>query len=90
MDEEITCAISQKSLDIVNDVVTVREKGSEVINQASRERIDLIQTGPGQKVHQICRREYCHPNKINRAKNQSATVVTRGYVSYCDSLKLEG
>ena len=29
MDEEITCPICQKSLDNVNDVVTLREKGSE-------------------------------------------------------------
>ena len=68
MDEEINCAICQKSLDNVNDVVTLREKGSEGINQASRKRNDLIQTVPGQKVHQTCRREYYHPNNINRAK----------------------
>ena len=36
MDEEITCAICQKSLDNVNDVVTLREKGSEGINRASK------------------------------------------------------
>ena len=70
MDEEITCAICQKSLDNVNDVVTLREKESEGINRASRKRNDLIQTVPGQKVNQICRREYCHPNKINRAKKK--------------------
>ncbi|XP_073240418.1 uncharacterized protein [Porites lutea] len=35
MDEEITCAICQKSLDNVNDVVTLRQKGSEGINRAS-------------------------------------------------------
>ena len=51
MDEEIPCAICQKSLDNVNDVVPLREKGSEVIDRASRERNDLIQTGPGQRVH---------------------------------------
>ena len=52
MDEEITCPICQKSLDNGNDVATLREKGSEGINRASRERNDLIQIGPGQKVHQ--------------------------------------
>ena len=51
MDEEITCAICQKSLDNVNDVVTLREKESEGINRASRKRNDLMQTVPGQKVH---------------------------------------
>ena len=54
----------------VNDVVTLREKGSEGINRASRKRNDLIQTVPGQKVHQTCRREHYHPNKINRAKKK--------------------
>ena len=70
MDEEITCAICQKSLDNVNDVVTLREKGSEGIKRASTERNDLIQTVPGQKVHQTCRHEYCHPSYINRAKKK--------------------
>ena len=70
MDEEITCAICQKSLDNVNDVVTLREKGSEGINRASTERNDRIQTVPGQKVHQTCRREYCHPSYINTAKKK--------------------
>ena len=69
MDEEITCEICQKSLDNGNDV-TRREKGSEGINWASRERNNLIQTVSGQKVHQTCRREYCHPSYINRAKKK--------------------
>ena len=56
MDEEITCPICP--LDNVNVVVTLREKGSGGINWASRERNDLIQTVPGQKVHQKCRREF--------------------------------
>ena len=70
MDEEITCAICQKSLDNVNDVVTLRKKGSEGFNRASTERNDLIQIVPGQKVHQTCRRECCHPIYINRAKKK--------------------
>ena len=64
MDEETTCAICQKTLDNVN-VVTLREKESEGINRASTERNDLIQTVPGQKVHQTCRREYCLPPKLH-------------------------
>ena len=43
MDDEITCAICQKSLDNVKDVVTLREKGREGINRASTERYDIIQ-----------------------------------------------
>jgi len=34
------------------------------------ERNDLIQTVPGQKVHQTCCHEYCHPSYINRAKKK--------------------
>ncbi|CAH3027671.1 unnamed protein product, partial [Porites evermanni] len=52
MDEEITCAICQKSLHNVNDVVTLREKGSEGINRASAESNVLIQTVPGQRTEQ--------------------------------------
>ena len=65
MDEEITCAICQKSLDNGNDAVTLREKGSAGINRASRERNDLMQTVPGQKVHQTCCREYYHIPKLH-------------------------
>ena len=43
MDEEITCVICQKSLDNGKDVVTLRKKGSQEINRASRERNDLMQ-----------------------------------------------
>ena len=60
----------KKSLDNGNNVVTLREKGSEEINRASRERNDLMQTVPAQKAHQTCRREYCHPSYINRAKKK--------------------
>ena len=70
MDEEITCAICQKSLDNGNDVATLREEGSDGINRASRESNDLIQTVPGKKVHQTFRREYIHPSYINRAKKK--------------------
>ena len=44
---------------------------------ASRKRNDLIQTVPRQKVRQTCRREYCHPNKINRAKKKSSITSRR-------------
>ena len=70
MDEEITCAICQKSLDNGIDAVTHREKESEGINWARRERNNRIQTVSGQKVHQTCRREYCHTSYINRAKKK--------------------
>ena len=72
MNEETTCVICQKLL--VDDVVTLREKGSEGINRASAERNDIIMAAvPGQKVHQTCCRAYCHPINIAPAKKQENT-----------------
>ena len=72
MNEETTCVICQKLL--VDDVVTLREKGSEGINRASAERNDIIMAAvPGQKVHQTCRLAYCHPINIAPAKKQENT-----------------
>ena len=71
MDEEITCAICQKSLDNVKDVVTLREKESEGINRESTERNDIIQPAPVKRyTHQTCR----HPTNITRAKKQESTI----------------
>jgi hypothetical protein len=46
------------------DTVTLREKGSNTINAISDQQNDTIKCIPGQKVHQQCQREYCHPNRI--------------------------
>ena len=81
MDEEITCAICQKSLDNGNDVVTLHEMGSEVINRESRARNEIIQTVPGQKVHQTCRREHCHSSHINRAKKKERESSLSSHLS---------
>ncbi|KAJ7391185.1 hypothetical protein OS493_019316 [Desmophyllum pertusum] len=61
------------------DVVTLREKGSEGINQASAERNDQIVTVPGQKVHKDCRRSYCHPRNYVTKKYGRPIVVFDGY-----------
>ena len=53
-----------------SDVVTLRLKGSEGINLASEKRGDDIQTVPGQKVHKECRRLYCLPQNVERAKKE--------------------
>jgi len=68
MDKTVNCVICGKSLDGEDDVVTLREKGSEGINLASVVRNDTITTVPGQQVHQNCRLEYCLPSNIKRAK----------------------
>ena len=49
-------------------IVTLREKGSTGISEKHN---DTIKTVPGQKVHQECRREYCHPNKIAQSLNNN-------------------
>lgn len=56
--------------------MTLKEKGSEGINRASVERVDNITTVPGQQVHQNCRREYCRPSSINRAKKSVSDETT--------------
>ena len=60
----MNCVICNKSLDGEDDVVTLREKGSEGTNRASVQRNDAITMVPGQQVHQDCRREYCLPSNI--------------------------
>lgn len=76
MDETANCIICKKSLNGEGDVVTLKEKGSEGINWASAERVDNITTVPGQQVHQNCRREYCRPSSINRAKKSVSDETT--------------
>lgn len=74
MDETVNCAICKHDLDGEGEVVTLREKGSEGINRASAERSDTIDTVPGQQVHKNCRREYCLPSNIARAKKLAETT----------------
>ena len=48
-----------------------------------------MQTVPGQKVHQTCRREYCHPSYINGAKKkerESSMSSRRSLTTRLDSL----
>ena len=72
----MNCVICNKSLNGEGDVVTLKEKGSEGINRASAERFDSITTVPGQQVHQNCRREYCRPSSIKRAKKSVLEETT--------------
>ncbi|KAK3751010.1 hypothetical protein QZH41_020170, partial [Actinostola sp. cb2023] len=51
-----------------SDAVALGKKGSEGINRASAERDFEIVTVPGQKVHKECRRVYCRPQNVARAK----------------------
>ena len=76
MDDTEKCVICKKNLDGEAEVVTLREKGSAGINRASTERNDSITTVPGQQVHQNCRREYCLPSNIQRAKKILTSETT--------------
>ena len=76
VDEAVKCIICEKSLDGEGDIVTLKEKGSEGINRTSKGRNDTITTVPGQQVHQNCRREYCLPSNIKRAKKAVSSETT--------------
>ncbi len=56
------CAICTYPVD--SSVSTLGEKGSPVINQASKLRKDCIHTVPGEEVHQDCCRNYYKPDQI--------------------------
>ena len=56
--------------------VKLREKGSHSVNVASEERQDDIQTVPGQIVHQKCRREFCNPYNITKARPSGSQQLT--------------
>ena len=76
MDETANCVICKKSLNGEGDVVTLKEKGSKGINRASTEWFDSFTTVPGQQVHQNCRRKYCRPSSIKRAKKSVSEETT--------------
>ena len=48
------CIICKETLNSEEPVVKLREKGSQGINNASRERGDTVVTFPGQSVHTGC------------------------------------
>ena len=60
------CVFCRGSLSDGQPTVTIREKGSTSINQASEQRGDDIKTAPGQTVHSDCRKQYCNANLINK------------------------
>ena len=72
MDEEITCAICQKSLDNVKDVLTLREKESEGINRASTEHNDIIQPAP--VIRKIKHAAALAATQLTRAKKEESTI----------------
>ncbi|CAG2201846.1 unnamed protein product [Mytilus edulis] len=63
------CIICLKD-DDTSSLVKLREKGSQGINKASREREGQILASAGQFVHQECRKSYTNPTEITKTKRQ--------------------
>ena len=70
MDEEITCAICQKSLDNGNNVVTLREKGSEEIKQAESAMTWCKLFQVRRYTKHAAANTTTYPSYINRAKKK--------------------
>lgn len=61
------CVICKKPIE-PSSRVTLGEKGSATINKASKDRNESLQCTAGQVVHMECRRTYCAPNSIVKAR----------------------
>ena len=73
MDIQTNCVFCEERLDGGKlAVVSLREKSSASINQASQQRNDSIKTVPRQQVHQDCR-TYCNPIKIAQTNKKDLT-----------------
>ncbi len=69
--EDCECAICKEPIE-PSLRVTLGEKGSATINQASKDRKESLKCSVGQVVHVECRRKYCSPNSIVRALKLTA------------------
>ena len=63
--------------------MAVREKGSQGINDASKERGDNIHVEPGQLVHQECRCVYTNVNRIAMDIKQSNHLLSNWVAKFC-------
>jgi hypothetical protein len=68
MDQIDHCVFCHQTLD--GEIVTLTSKGCEGILRASEKRDYLIQTTPGQQVHQICRKTYCNSKALAMANKK--------------------
>ncbi|XP_060064476.1 alpha-(1,3)-fucosyltransferase C-like [Ylistrum balloti] len=71
MDKSIIC---KQVLAGGEAIAHLRQKGSDGINKASRDRGDDAVASPGQKVHVQCRKDYCDQNVIRQDNNDKAAV----------------
>ena len=73
-DTDAQCIFCNASLDDNKDeTVALKIKGSLSVNAVSQQRGDNIQTKPGQKVHIQCRKDYCKPQSIDKARKRETT-----------------
>lgn len=64
------------------ETVELRQKRSDGINNASKLHGDTLQTFAGQRIHQKCRRKYCHVKVIrSHIKNHKADEETTSSAS---------
>ena len=58
------CIICKESIEEGGETVTLREKGAESINKASKQRGDKIVAKTGLTVHKACRLDKTNSNRI--------------------------
>ena len=64
----------------VGEVVTLRQKGADSINKASKERGDELEANPGSNEHKSCWLEYTNAKSIKlfqKRKGEAATEQRR-------------
>ena len=85
LDAMESCMLCKKNLYNGDPVVTIGERGSQGINNASKKREDSVLTSPGDTVNQQCRKKYCNPKSINlyQQKKQSAETPPTLRLRYC-------
>ena len=69
--DQCQCPICSKPINPSDDHATITGKGCDSINRASESRGIELQTFPGQKVHNRCRKTHCSQHSIdafNRTK----------------------
>ena len=70
------CVLCRGSLSDGRPTVTIHQKGSTGINQASEQRGDDIKTSAGHTVHSECRMQYCNPHLISKHLKENADAAT--------------
>ena len=68
--ENEDCQICTKPILKIEAFAILTSKGCNAIHKASEAKGSVIETIPGQKVHQNCRKDYCRQSSIN-AQNRN-------------------